>query len=129
MSHSRTTQLARSFMRTHIPWVIALQLVVAVPVRGYDYDPPPPPLWAFWYTSNDKLYNEMAGSKDECRAAARKWEKDASLGPIVFRCAEVSERLLREANVRCRKNKPFGCLWHDDIEMLLEIRAENGRRK
>lgn len=78
-------------------------------------------LWVFWFQQNNRVYNEMYTGKEECQKAEANWEKDSAMPPIAFRCAAVTERLYRQAKVRCRQKEPLACLWRDDIEKLLEI--------
>lgn len=80
------------------------------------------PLWLFWYHQDGKLYDEMYSSREECENATVNWEKESTLSPIAFRCAEVTRSLLKQARKRCKQKQPLACEWAQNIELYVEHR-------
>jgi hypothetical protein len=79
--------------------------------------------WSFWYEAVDgSLHDETFSDQKSCKSAQKSWSKDRANGAIIFRCAQLTPKLLKKAKNKCSSNQEHGCDWQSMIQTYLDSR-------
>ena len=76
--------------------------------------------WGFWHKTEDGVADELFDTKKACKDAEINWSKNSGVGEMIFRCARVDNKLLKEARARCKRKKELACEWAESIQDILE---------